>query len=84
MKDYLYPHWRKVYNSPPSTAKDDSMRTIKVMTKGNLHWFIRQLIGGLPSDGEQWVNRWVAEGKMLEPSVFTRQRRYENSKRKNS
>lgn len=81
--DHLYSNWKAVYDMPSGHAKDHNMKNIKLMTRGNLQWLIRRLIGGVPSDGAQWIKKWIAAGEMMPPSEFTRKKRYEDLKRKN-
>ncbi len=58
------------------------MRVFRRLLRGNFQWMVRQLIGGVPSDSKENIERWIKEGVMLPPDEFTRKRRYEDLKRK--
>lgn len=83
IRNHLYDNWKQLLalNLPKDNQEMRLWR--RNLLRGNLHWTIRRLIGGIPSDGEEQINRWVAAGEMLPPSVFTQKRRYEDLKRKN-
>lgn len=89
-RTHLYSNWIQVYEMPDGPQKQACMKNIKAMTKGNLHWLVRRLIGGIPSDSDEDIERWVKEG-VMEPinnlDSFYRsrrdKRRNENIKRKN-
>lgn len=81
--DHLYDNWKAVYALPINDPnKAQHMRLVRSMTRGNLHWLIRRLIGGIPSDGDDFIAKAIADGEMNPPDEFTRRRR-EDLKRKN-
>jgi len=81
--EHLYDNWKAVHALPPGSQRDENMRNVKMLCRGNLHWVIRRLIGGVPSDGEEWCKEKIAAGEMCPPLEFTRKRRHEDLKRKN-
>lgn len=81
--EHLYDNWRAVYSLPLGDERTANMKNVRMLSRGNLHWFIRQLIGGVPSDGEDFINKKIAAGEMLAPTEDIRRLRHENRKRKN-
>ena len=79
----LYPNWKAIYDMPESSEKMKGMRLIKSMARGNLSWFIRSLIGGVLTDSDKSIKKWIADGEMLEPSMMSRMRRYEATRSRN-
>lgn len=82
-RDLVYDNWKAIFALPDSDpAKARHMNIVRLLIRGNLHWLIRQLIGGVPSDSDEFVEKAVAEGVMNPPDEFIRRRR-EDFKRKN-
>ena len=59
------------------------MKLLRHLIRGNLGWMVRRLIGGLPSEPQEEIDMWIAQGIMNPPDEFTRRRHYEARKSKN-
>jgi hypothetical protein len=83
LHEWLYDNWKQVYDMRPGVDCDHQMAMVGRLARGNLHWLIRRLIGGVLSDQDEWIEKWIARGEMAPPSEFSRKRRYEALKRQN-
>lgn len=72
MKRYSHDNWNQVFNLPDGDDKKRQLRIVGTLAKGNLHWFVRRLIGGISDDEPEWVKKSIKEGEMLERSDFLR------------
>lgn len=83
-RDYLYDNWKQLLAlNLPNTHPELKLFRNNLL-RGNLKWMIRRLIGGVPSDSPENIERWIAEGRMLPKPEFTRMRHVdENIKHKN-
>ena len=82
-RDLVYSNWKAVFALPADhPEKAQHMRIVRMLIKGNLNWLIRRLIGGVPSDDEEFIKKAIAEGHMNPPDEFIRRRR-EDLKRQN-
>lgn len=81
LRDYLYDNWKEILAA--NLPRDHEQMRIwrRCLLRGNLHWMVRRLIGGIPSDGEENIKKWIAAGEMLAPDEFTRRRRVDESRK---
>ena len=69
---YSHDNWNQVWDLPPSVDRDRQLRLVGRMAKGNLHWFVRRLIGGISEDEREWVKQKIVTGEIIEQSDFLR------------
>lgn len=69
---YSHDNWNQVWNLPPGPDRDKQLRTVGHLAKGNLHWFVRRLIGGTSYNDDAWIADKIKKGEMIERSDFLR------------
>jgi len=80
MKKYSYDNWNQVLELPEGEDKKRQLRIVGSLARGNLHWFVRKLIGGISTDDPEWCKQRIAAGEMLPKSDFLRiTRTYEDT-----
>jgi hypothetical protein len=55
---------------PLGPERDRELKLVGALARGNLHWFVRQLIGGTSYNDEAWIKDKIQNGEMLERSHF--------------
>ena len=65
MKKYSHDNWNQILALPDGPHKGRQLKTVGSLAKGNLHWFVRRLLGKKDDPAYRYATQ-----EMMRRSIF--------------